>query len=423
MTHTQQLRVCGVLLISSVLLGACDRESRFPHPFYITSHPTFEVVNGPGRYVLESTCPSGRQLLGGGYYMPDGDNTLQIGVTANYPSAESTWRVVFENPDNGRANHVAGYILSATAYCLATPDYPIDTSIVMAQGGQEPGTTPFSIEAACPTGSVLTGGGFRTGVSGPSFATFNSNLFVSAPTMDSSGRADGWQVALAYLPQDTVPETTVYALCARQNLVAGPLVVDTLDLTTLPTGWGWSQTSASCPPNMFTTGGGYSIIGDLLIPRQVSSSGAQGQFSIWRNMAVFGFQTPNYDFRPCDPSANPDCAKSSAFAACIEVPNIPFVTVEILQPQDGQTFGPEGDTTETAPITFVAEAADENGSPLTGGSLQWFQDGIPFGTGESVTVTLPASQGSVHAIRIRVTATGATTSRSDEIEVFTGVIL
>jgi hypothetical protein len=420
-----QQRNC-LLLSLLVIFTGCNFDGcttdRFPPPFYISNNPVFEVVKGPGQFILDATCPTGQQLLGGGYYMPDGDNMLQIGVTASYPLNTDTWRVIFENPDNGRANLIEGYILSATAYCLATDDYPINSIIISEITQNQSSTSPFSIEAACPTNTVLTGGGFQTGISSPSFSLFNSNLFVSAPTMDSNGQANGWQVALSYLPQDIIPETTVYALCAQENLIAGPLVVESLDLTTLPTAWGWSEVSATCPDNMFTTGGGYSIIGDLLIPRQVSTSNVQSQYSTWRNIAAFGYQTPNYDFRPCDPSINPNCAQTAALAACIEIPDIPFVQVKIIQPDDAQSFPPQGGSSETAPITFVAEATDESGEPLTGGSLQWFRDDMPIGTGDTITTTLPAPQGSVISFQIKVTATGESTSASDQITVFTGII-
>lgn len=396
--------------------------SRFPEPFNIATHPAFEVIDGPGSYVVEASCPDGTQLLGGGYSMPEGDSSLQIGVTASFPSSPNTWRVIFENPDNGNADEVKRDILSATAYCLSTDNFPINATIVSSSGGQSQGATPFSIETTCPAGSVLTGGGFRTEISGANFSTFNANIFASAPTMDDNGQADGWQVALAYMPQDNVPETSVYALCAQQNLTAGPLVVNELDITSLPTGWGWSEAEATCPDNMFTTGGGYSIMGDLLIPRQVSTSNTKNEYLSWNNIAAFGYQAPNYDFRPCDPQQNPDCAKTAALAACIVVPNIPHVVVEIIEPDNGQYFAPVDNTSETDSITFIAEAKDENGDPITGESLKWFRDGTLFGTGETVTSTMPAPRGSQITIQIRVVATGLTVENSDQINISTGII-
>ncbi len=412
-------------LATFVALSACV-DSRFPEPFYISAHPAIDVIDGPGRYVLNAQCPSGQQLLGGAYYQPDGDAMLQLGVTADYPSSTSTWTVIFENPDNGRAHLLDGTVLTASAYCLATPDYPINSTIVSSNQSTSTESSFFRIEALdayCPTGAVVTGGGFTTGVSGENSNSFNANLFVSAPTMGPSEKADGWQVALSYLPQDVIPTTTVYVLCAQQNLVAGPMVVEALDLTTLSSGWGWSESSATCPRNTFTTGGGYSLIGDLLIPHQVSSVGARSQYSTWKNLAAFGFQSSSSSFRPCDPSVNPDCAKSAALAACVEIPNIPFVHVEIVEPGDGDSFGPvPPNDSSTAPITFVANASAEDGTPLTGSALQWFQDDIPFGSGESFTATLPAGRDKIDFIKIRVTATGATTSASDEITISVGII-
>jgi hypothetical protein len=411
-----------IAMISLFLFTHCSTLSRFPEPFNISTYPAFEVVDQEGIYVVEASCPDGTQLLGGGYSMPDGDNTMRIGVTASYPSSSNKWRVIFEIFDNENLDDFERYILGASAHCLTTDDFPVNTTVVSSSGGQGQGTAPFSIETSCPAESVLTGGGFQTDISGPNFATFNANIFASAPTMGENGQANGWQVALSYMPQDNIPETSVYAICARQNLTAGPLVVNELDVTSLPTGWGWSEVEATCPQNMFTTGGGYSIMGDLLIPRQVSMSNAQDEYEDWKNIAAFGYQAPNYDFRPCDPQQNPDCAKTAALAACVVIPDIRRVSVEIIEPDNGQGFVPFEDTNETIPITFEVEARDENGDPLTGEALEWFRDGTLFGTGETVTARMPAPRDRQITIVIRVVATGLSSEASDQINISSGMI-
>lgn len=422
--YKSYLKVIPVVTVSLILFFSCSSSSRFPEPFNINTFPAFEVIDGPGTYVVEASCPSGTQLLGGGYSMPDGDNTMPVGVIASYPSSLNNWRVIFEIPDNQNIDNFDRYIFGASAHCLTTDDFSVNTTIVTSSGGgQGQGPALFSLETTCPAESVLTGGGFLTGVSGEGFATFNANLFASAPTMDVNEQANGWQVALSYMHQDVVPETSVYAICAQQNLTAGPLVLNELNLGTLPTAWGWSEVEATCPQNTFTTGGGYSIMGDLLIPRQVSMSNPQDQFENWKIIADFGYQTPNYDFRPCNPQVNPDCAKTIAMAACIVIPNIPHIQVEIIEPEDGEAYLPAGNTELTEPITFTAEAIDENGDPLTGQSIKWFRDGIEFGTGESVTTTMPAPQGSQITITIKVVATSGALEGSDTIKISTGIIL
>jgi hypothetical protein len=423
MKNTYQYFIWIALVLISAISTGCDRESRFPEPFYITSHPTIEVVTGPGRYVLDAQCPSGRQLLGGGYFITEGDYSFQVGLLANYPSNTNTWTAIFEVPNSGSSNRVEGHILVSTAYCLSTPDYPLNSTIVTAQGGQSQGQMPFNIKAECPAGSVLTGGGYSTGKSSPSFATFNSNVIASLPVLGEYGAASGWQVGLVYpLPQENPPITTVYALCAQQNLSAGPVVSDILDLTTLPFAYGSADTQTTCPRGAFTTGGGYSLVGDYLIPHQVSSSVAQREYSTWINSGIFGYQTPNYEFRPCDPVVNPDCAKTAAFAACVQVPDIPYVKVKILTPEDSQSFGPFGNTNQTVPINFTAEATDENGNPLTGSALQWFQNGVPFGSGESLLAPLSTSPDAVTFVKIKVTAAGISTVASDEVKISVGRI-
>jgi hypothetical protein len=418
------LRYVLATIFCVLFLSACG-ESRFEKPFYITTHTDISVVDGPGRYQLTASCKSDEQMLGGGYYMPGTyGSSMAIAATASYPSAADSWTVIFEVADVSAANMLAGNPLIGSVYCLTTQDYPIGAVVVSNTISPPASAEEISVDVSCPANSVLTGGGFRTGVSGEDFALHNADLFASSPTMATDGTASGWQVAAYYFPQDNPRPTTAYAVCATQNLVAGPLVVDDFDFTTLPYAWGPGSPSAECPRGMFTTAGGYGLIGDMWIPRQTSSSVSRSQFLIWQNEVIFGYQTTNYpDFRPCDPSVNPNCATTSAFAACVEIPDIPFVSVKILQPTHDDSFGGVGpDNTSTAPITFVAEGFDEEGDPLTGTSLQWTINGLPIGSGESITTAIPTTPDSVSHVWVRVTATGDSTSTYDQIRLMLGTI-
>jgi len=363
-------------------------------------------------------------MLGGGYYMPATPSAMDVAATASYPSANDTWTVVFEVADMPAANQLEGNALIGSVYCLTTQDYPISAVVVSETVSPSANAEEISVAVSCPDNSVLTGGGFQTGVSGPDFAYHNADLFASAPTMANNGTANGWQVAAYYFPQDNPKPTTAYAVCATENLVAGPLIIDDLDYTTLPSAWELASPSAECPRVVCTTAGGYSLIGDLWLPRQASSSGSRSQFLVWQNEVIFGYQTTNYpDFRPCDPSVNPNCAKTSAFAACVEIPDIPFVSVKILQPNHDQSFGGVSpDNISTAPITFVAEGFDEDGDPLTGTSLQWSINGVSIGTGETITTAIQATPDAVSQVWVRVTATGDSTSTYDQVRLLVGTI-
>ena len=420
-SDARALRALG-LLVAGLLLSGCP-DSRFDEPFYISTSTEVAVVTGPGRYILSAECGSDHQLMGGAYFMPSWDRHMEPAVLANYPSARDRWTVVFDVADSEFLSEVVGKPLIASAYCLTTTDYPLNSVIVSNSVTPQADATEVSVDIRCPEGSVVTGGGFSTSRASPVAATYNANLFVSAPTIGSDGRADGWQMAAHYALLEEPPSSQVYAICARQNLVAGPAVVSALDHTTLPYAWGWATSAAECPRNMFATGGGYSILGDMLIPRQAAATRTSSQFTGWQNDVAFGFQTPNYDFRPCDPASNPDCAKTSAFAACIEIPDFPFVSVEILSPNNGDSFGPtDANATSTAPISFVAEGFDENGDPLTGAALQWTIDGVPAGSVETISVPVSTVPDAVIPVKVRVTATGQSTSTYDQIQISVGVI-
>jgi hypothetical protein len=411
-----------LVLISSIMIGCFDR---FPDSFFIAVRPAVATVDKPGRIELAANCLSGEQLLGGAYSLIDGTgDSTSLAVTASYPSSGGTWTVVVDPPtDPAFWTRVQGSIVIDNAYCLTTPNYPLDLVTVAGTTGSV-GTVAFpSVIASCPPNSVLTGGGYQTQPVGPTPGIYNSDLMMSAPTFDANKVATGWQVKLAYVMNETTPETKVFARCARKNLSQGTVVEQTLDLTKLAAAFDFRDVASDCPPNTFTTAGGYWLVGDPLIPHPVSWSYAQNQFSRWKFRGLWGYQTAKYNFRPCDPNANPDCAKVAAVAACIPFPNIPVVKVKITSPKNGDPFPPLPGTLGqqmTAPVVFTAQATDEQGAPLTGNSLQWFLNGAPFGTGESFTAPLPAP--GLSQFTVRVTATGKTTSASDQIAISAGLV-
>lgn len=116
---------------------------------------------------------------------------------------------------------------------------------------------------------------------------------------------------------------------------------------------------------------------------------------------------------------------SRRIAACIPIPDIPFVKVKITSSADKSNFGTETIDAQknefTQQITFTATASDEAGQPLGGASVHWFRSGIEFGTGTSLTTALP-SGATVVPITIKVTAFGETTSASDQIQINVGTV-
>jgi hypothetical protein len=353
-----------------------------------------------------------------------------VAVIEDYPSANDTWTVTtYVSATNWDLTSAAGTVVIAVAYCLTTPNYPLDMTTVSARvstGAPSPIVRSGTGSALCPPGSVLTGGGYRTGPVDPNPALYNAYLVMSAPTIGPDMRATGWQVGLAYpFFPPAIPETTVFARCATRNLSASRVVTKAVDVTRLAAtygAWGPVDVAAECPKNSFTTGGGYWIGTDPEIPHFVEASFAQDQYLRWRVRPTLGYDT-RYPFRACDPSRNPDCDKTAAVAACVAIPNIPIVKVKIISPANGASFRESSPRSGlTAPITFTAQATDEQGATLTGSALRWTLNGAPFGVGESFNAKLPVTSCTVVSYKVRVTATGRATSAYDEIIISTGQI-
>jgi hypothetical protein len=420
--YLQIALLAAVGLVACCVLTGCPG-NRQPDPFFILTRSAAALVDKPGKLIVNSRCQSGEQLLGGGYVLVESaTNGSLLTLTGNYPSADDTWTITIDTPTDSNFNKVEGTAVVAVAYCLTTPNFPVDMVTVSTTKGNS--GTPFpTVTTSCPAGSVLTGGGYRTERAASISGTYNGEVMFSAPEFDTGRRATGWQVNLAYVWNEAIPETTVFARCARKNLSEGTVVVQSVDLTKLAAAFDRRDFEVECPPNSFTTGGGYWLVGDPTIPHWVWLSYARNEYARWRAAGYWGFQTPNYPTHPCDPNINPDCVKFGIAAVCIPFPNIPVVKVKITSPANGAHFPSASGTFGheiTTPITFTAEATDEDGTPLKGASLQWTLDGTWFGMNESFTTSLPAFGFAQRTVR--VTATGKKTSASDQITISTGEI-
>lgn len=96
-----------------------------------------------------ASCSSGDPLLGGGFIARLSGGNDGIAPTDSYPSAASTWTV-------GVSTLADTIQLTAIAVCLQA-NFAVTTQVAQASNSG-PDTT-----VTCPSGSVLTGGGFRSG--------------------------------------------------------------------------------------------------------------------------------------------------------------------------------------------------------------------------------------------------------------------
>nr|WP_052478940.1 S8 family peptidase [Kibdelosporangium sp. MJ126-NF4]CEL21411.1 Alkaline serine exoprotease A precursor [Kibdelosporangium sp. MJ126-NF4]CTQ96022.1 Alkaline serine exoprotease A precursor (EC 3.4.21.-) [Kibdelosporangium sp. MJ126-NF4] len=187
---------------------------------------SFTVQPGQG-WSAAAQCPAGTVVTGGGYHH---GSTLGIEVNASAPYTQG-WLVHATNADN-QARPVLVY-----AVCAQTPGW----QIVTGQYTVPPGGEAY-INASCPVGKTLLGGGYTHD------STFGNAITFSVPYQ----YPNVWQVKVINL--DSVPRpVTTHAVCAQtpgQQQVSAQFIVQP--------GQGW-DTVARCPAGTAVTGGGHSF--------------------------------------------------------------------------------------------------------------------------------------------------------------------
>jgi hypothetical protein len=187
-------------------------------------------------------CLAGEQMVGGGYLLTPG--AFPIAPLFSYPATPSIWSADAQNPTD------APMTVTAYATCLQSAT---DVGMVTVTGDATTiaGGAAGESLALCPSGAVVTGGGYT--VSG------SMTLYI-----DISGPGDAQWVAGAHA---TTPSATfrAYALCATHHLSApAPHPHAELDLA-LPGETG--AVVATCPDaKWLLTGGGFAkFAGENLI--------------------------------------------------------------------------------------------------------------------------------------------------------------
>ncbi len=210
-------------------------------PTVVVRHSDPMTVEPRGENFAVAKCLAGEQMVGGGYLLTPG--AFPIAPSFSYPATSSIWSADVHNPTD------APMTVTAYATCLQGAT---DVGMVIVKGDA---TTIFGGAAGesialCPSGAVVTGGGYT--VSGGTMTLY----------IDGSGPGDGQWVVDAHA---TTPSATfqAYALCATQHLSASARHTE-LDLK-LPKDTG--AVVATCPDTTWLlTGGGFAkLTGENLI--------------------------------------------------------------------------------------------------------------------------------------------------------------
>lgn len=251
-SNTFAVRLFKVMVpVPILILGACSPPP--PDSSFIHLVGLGTPIQKQGMVTSSATCPSGQQLIGGGFFADVAPGL--VAVTEDYPSSSNTWTVT------AQVGQKTSGALIAVAYCFTTPNVSLRLLTVTGNTIASPRSPslPAQLEivatgnAVCPAGSVLTGGGYRSqGLDAATAETFNSYISAEGPSPNSGGQPVGWQTTLTY-PITASPTATVFAICAGSYFTQGKIVSSNTFLAGTQTG------DVHCPPNTFTSGGGYSL--------------------------------------------------------------------------------------------------------------------------------------------------------------------
>jgi hypothetical protein len=240
-----------IVLLPTLFVGGCSPSPPDSSFIHLVGNAT--SIQASSVATVGATCPSGEQLIGGGFTAAIG--TGPVAVTDSYPSSPNTWTVTAHSGPG-----VSGSLV-AVAYCFTTPNVQLSLSTVIGNTivNSPPSPIPAQLTfvapgtATCPRGSVLTGGGYHEVVPVASQA-YTPYVSTEGPSPNSTGQPTGWQTTLTYVDTVTAPTATVFAICARSYFTQGTIV--TANIAPV----GKQQTGdVQCPPKTFTSGGGYSL--------------------------------------------------------------------------------------------------------------------------------------------------------------------
>jgi len=184
-----------------------------------------------GTLTVSASCASGEQMLSGGYSI---SNTNKINTAfSDYPSSSNTWKASLT------LNVTVSTTLTATVLCLKA-NFLLHSQIVHKAATVATGTT-VPVTVGCPSGTIITGGGFT--------ATPNGYTFVVGSTPGSAG----WGMATKFGSGGSSITEAVYAVCAHN--LSGPTI------TSQNISVGMSSSASSlpiCTGSTLRTGGGFS---------------------------------------------------------------------------------------------------------------------------------------------------------------------
>jgi len=236
------LSAAGAVVAMTLLVTACGAAqtstTTYTHVRVVAYSTTSADASAQSPYLLtaSASCRPGEQMLGGGFAATDVFE-FDAYILASYPSGAATWTV--------SASSHSHFSLTTTVYCLQAG---FSAGIQQVRGGT---ATPG--EAACPSGSVLVGGGFRS----------------SEPVGSSMPRDATWQASTSG------SDVQVYAMCAASHVRLASQAPQPISLHATTNGYQPESFSTTCSAGQIAVGG-FSAGGLVLV-----SVAEPPNFSAW----------------------------------------------------------------------------------------------------------------------------------------------
>jgi len=206
-------------------------------PLLLTSTSQVSVmgVNVPAGNVGTGTanCPSGSVVVSGGFAV--GQDTFVYTQLQN----GNGWQVYAKN--------TGGSDSAMTVFAICLSHTSGTTSFKLASGNAPVGSYGH-VEAACPSGSVVTGGGFATNADG--------SLWVYNSTADGNS----WQVYARNL-SGSPQGFNVYAICLAGTSGTTSMIGKSTSVNGNQSG----GTESTCPSGKLVTGGGFALGDNLAV--------------------------------------------------------------------------------------------------------------------------------------------------------------
>jgi hypothetical protein len=201
------------------------------------------TIPAGGTYSTTAYCPSGTVVTGGGFSVSTDVHVYTQAMNGN------GWTAVAKNNNGSTARPLNVY-----AICLTYPSASttmVDASVTVVGGGGL-GTQ----KANCPSGSVVTGGGFTGKADGSIWTFFSAQV------------GNGWQVSARNYGGSS-QSFNVYGVCLTAPMLATATYTGYKDLDPGDTG----LAEIGCPAGEAIAGGGWNLDTDLKVFAALMSSG------------------------------------------------------------------------------------------------------------------------------------------------------